>query len=107
VIGQSWESYGLGMQMLGPLRGSSGAVPGYLSAMYADPASGLTIVVALNNSTPGPGFAQLLAQRLASIVSKTPAKEKGAKVVASLPWSEQQAVDGMTKSAPCPAKKAG
>ena len=107
VIGQSWESYGLGMQMLGPLRGSSGAVPGYLSAMYADPASGLTIVVALNNSTPGPAFAQLLAQRLASIVSKTPAKEKGAKVVASLPWSEQQAVDGMTKSAPCPAKKAG
>ncbi|WP_285114826.1 serine hydrolase domain-containing protein [Leifsonia sp. fls2-241-R2A-40a] len=107
VNGQSWERYGLGVQLLGPLRGSSGAVPGYLSAVYSDPASGLTIVVALNNSTPGPGFAQLLAQRLASIVSKTPAKQKGAKVVASLPWSEQQAVEAMTKSAPCPAKKAG
>lgn len=107
AIGQSWERYGLGMQLLGPLRGSSGAVPGYLSAVYTDPASGLTIVVALNNSTAGPGFAQLLAQRLASIVSKTPAKEKGAKVVASLPWSEQQTVDALTKAAPCPAKKAG
>lgn len=53
AIGQSWERYGLGMELLGPLRGSSGAVPGYLSAVYTDPASGLTIVVALNNSTAG------------------------------------------------------
>lgn len=107
VNGGSWQRYGLGVQLLGPLRGSSGAVPGYLSAVFADPASGLTIVVALNNSTPGPAFAQSLAQRMASIVSKTPAKQKGAKVVASLPWSEQQTVEAMTKSAPCPAKKAG
>ncbi|MBW8872053.1 MAG: beta-lactamase family protein [Leifsonia sp.] len=107
VNGQSWQRYGLGVQLLGPLRGSTGSIPGYVSAVYSDPASGLTVVVALNNSTPGAGFAQLLAQRLASIVSKTPAKQKGAKVVASLPWSEQQTVDAMAKSAPCPAKKAG
>ena len=107
VNGGSWQRYGLGVQILGPLRGSSGAVPGYLSAVFSDPSSGLTIVVALNNSTPGPAFAQLLAQRLASIASKLPAVQKGAKVVASLPWSEQQAIDEMTKSAPCPAKKAG
>jgi D-alanyl-D-alanine carboxypeptidase len=107
VNGQSWQRYGLGVQLLGPLRGSSGAVPGYLSAVFADPASGLTVVVALNNSTPGAGFAQALAQRLASIASKLPADQKGAKVVASLPWSEQQTVEAMTKAAPCPAKKAG
>jgi D-alanyl-D-alanine carboxypeptidase len=65
------------------------------------------VVVALNNSTPGAGFAQALAQRLASIASKLPADQKGAKVVASLPWSEQQTVEAMTKAAPCPAKKAG
>jgi D-alanyl-D-alanine carboxypeptidase len=104
VNGSSWQRYGLGVQLLGPLHGSSGAVPGYLSAVYADPASGLTIVVALNNSTPGAGFAQALAQRLASIASKVPAEQKGAKVVASLPWSEAQTVEAMTKSAPCPAK---
>ncbi|MGO4301818.1 serine hydrolase domain-containing protein [Leifsonia sp. RAF41] len=107
VNGESWQRYGLGVQLLGPLRGSSGAVPGYLSAVFADPSSGLTIVVALNNSTPGPAFAQLLAQRLASIASKLPVEQKGAKAVASLPWSEQQTVDGMKRSAPCPAKKAG
>ncbi|WP_348789519.1 serine hydrolase domain-containing protein [Leifsonia sp. NPDC080035] len=100
--GASWQRYGLGMQLLGPLRGASGAIPGYVSAMYTDPGSGLTIVLALNNSTAGPGFAQALAERFASIVSKVPADKKGAKVVASLPWSEQQAVDTMTKASPCP-----
>jgi D-alanyl-D-alanine carboxypeptidase len=107
VNGQSWQRYGLGVQLLGPLRGGSGAIPGYLSAVFSDPSSGLTVVVALNNSTPGAGFAQALAQRLASIASKLPAEQKGAKVVAALPWSEQQTVEAMTKAAPCPAKKAG
>jgi len=107
VNGESWQKYGLGVQLLGPLRGSSGSIPGYLSAVFADPASGLTVVVALNNSTPGAGFAQALAQRLASIASKLPADRKGAKVVSALPWSEQQMVDAMTKAAVCPAKKAG
>lgn len=101
--GTSWQEYGLGMQTIGPLRGGSGAVPGFLSAMYTDPASGLTIVVALNNSTPGATFAQYLAQRLASIVSKVQPTAKGAKAVASLPWSEQQMAEAMTKAAPCPA----
>jgi D-alanyl-D-alanine carboxypeptidase len=101
--GASWQKQGLGVQLLGPLRGSSGAIPGYASAMYSDPSSGLTIVVALNNSTPGAGFAQALAQRFASIVSKVPAATKGEKVVEALPWSEEQTVDAMTRSAPCPA----
>jgi D-alanyl-D-alanine carboxypeptidase len=104
--GASWLGYGLGMQVVGPLRGGSSAVPGYLSAMYADPSSGLTIVVAVNDSTPGADFAQALAERLASIVSKVPAVQKGAKVVASLPWSEDQAAAAMKALAPCPAKPA-
>lgn len=107
VNGESWQRYGLGVQLLGPLRGSSGAIPGSLSAVFADPSSGLTVVVALNNSTPGAGFAQSLAQRLASIVSKVPPAQKGSKAVAALPWNEQQTVDAMKKAAPCPAKKAG
>lgn len=102
--GPSWQKQGLGVQLLGPLRGSSGAVPGYVSAMYTDPSSGLTVVVALNNSTPGAGFAQALAQRFASIASKVPAATKGTKVVEALPWSEDQAAEAMAKSAPCPAK---
>ncbi|MGJ4845467.1 serine hydrolase domain-containing protein [Leifsonia sp. Le1] len=103
--GSDWQKYGLGVQILGPLRGSAGAMPGYLSALYSDPSSGLTIVVALNNSTPGPAFAQYLAQRLASIVSKVPAKVKGAKVVAGLPWSEAQMTEAIGKTVPCPPAK--
>ncbi len=103
--GASWQKYGLGVQQLGPLHGSSGSIPGYTSAMYADPASGLTVVVALNNSTPGAAFARALAQRLASIASKVPAETKGAKVVESLPWSEAQMAAAMKKAAPCPAKE--
>lgn len=104
--GSSWLGYGLGVQAVGPLRGGAAAIPGYLSAMYADPSSGLTIVAAVNNSTPGAGFARALAQRLASIVSKVPAVQKGAKAVASLPWSEDQVVAAMKAAAPCPTTPA-
>jgi len=97
---------GAGSSWLGPLRGGAAAVPGYLTAMYADPSSGLTIVAAVNNSTPGAGFAQALAQRLASIVSKVPAVKKGAKAVTALPWSEDQAVAAMKAAAPCPTPPA-
>ncbi len=105
--GSDWQKYGMGVQLIGPLRGYAGAIPGYMSAMYSDPSSGLTIVVALNNSTPGPAYIQSLAQRLASIVSKVPAVDKGAKVVASLPWSEAQTVDAMKKATLCPPVKVG
>jgi D-alanyl-D-alanine carboxypeptidase len=106
IIGAEWQKYGLGMLTLGPLRGGVGAMPGYLSAMFSDPSSGLTVVVALNNSTPGPGYIQALAQRLASIVAKVPAKQAGAKTVATLPWSEQQQIDQLAKTAPCAPKPA-
>lgn len=102
AVGAAWRKYGLGVTMLGPMRGSVGAIPGYLSAMFSDPVSGLTVVVALNNSTSGEAFAQALAQRLISIAAKAPAKQKGAKVVAGLPWSEQQAMADLTKSTVCP-----
>jgi D-alanyl-D-alanine carboxypeptidase len=101
-VGASWHEYGLGMTMLGPLRGSAGAMPGYLSAMFSDPTSGVTVVVALNNSTSGEAFIQALTQRLVSIVAKAPAKEKGAKVVTGLPWSEEQAVAALQTSTVCP-----
>ena len=101
-VGASWHRYGLGVTMLGPMRGSVGAMPGYLSAMFSDPTSGLTVVVALNNSTSGEAFIQALTQRLVSIVAKAPAEEKGAKVVTGLPWSEEQAVAALQASTVCP-----
>ena len=101
----SWQTYGLGMLKLGPLRGNAGEIPGFISAMFSDPVSGLTVVVMLNNSSAGATFARELAQQLASIASKAPAKA-GEKAVIGLPWSEDQAVAAMKASAVCqPAAK--
>jgi D-alanyl-D-alanine carboxypeptidase len=97
----SWESYGLGAQQVGPLRGSTGAIPGFLSAMLSDPASGLTVVVMLNNSNAGAGFVEDLAQRLASIASKAPASGKEKAPLLELPWSEDQMVQAMQAAAVC------
>jgi D-alanyl-D-alanine carboxypeptidase len=105
----SWQTYGLGMLKLGPLRGNTGEIPGFISAMFTDPVSGLTVVVALNNSSAGAVFAQELAQQLASIASKAPARA-GEKAIIALPWSEAQAIAAMKAAAVCqpaaaPAKK--
>ncbi|WP_345762649.1 serine hydrolase domain-containing protein [Diaminobutyricibacter sp. McL0608] len=96
----SWQTYGLGMLKLGPLLGNVGEIPGFISAMFTDPVSGLTVVVALNNSSAGAGFARELAQQLASIASKAPAKA-GEKAIVALPWSEAQAVAAMKAAAVC------
>jgi D-alanyl-D-alanine carboxypeptidase len=96
----AWQTYGLGMLKLGPLRGNVGEIPGFISAMFADPESGLTVVVALNNSSAGAVFAQELAQQLASIASKAPAKA-GTNTIVALPWSEAQAVAAMKAAAVC------
>jgi D-alanyl-D-alanine carboxypeptidase len=96
----SWEGYGLGVEMLGPMRGQSGAIPGYLTTMMSDPTSGLTVVVMLNNSSAGANFIQQLGMQLASIASKAPAV-KGTAPTISLPWTAEQAATAMTSAAVC------
>ncbi|MFZ4896244.1 serine hydrolase domain-containing protein [Plantibacter sp. Mn2098] len=95
----AWQSYGIGAMQLGPLRGQYGAIPGYLSAAFADPVSGLTVVVMLNNSTAGAGFVKELTMQLASIGSKA-APVSGQKAPdIQLPWSEQQAAEALAAAA--------
>ena len=103
---QPWQSYGLGAHQLGPLRGSEGSIPGFLTASYADPVSGLTVVVMLNNSTAGASVATNLALRFASIVAAAPAVGPAAAPKIELPWSEAdaaQAVQAATACAPVAA----
>lgn len=104
-----WQRYGLGAEQLGPLRGQAGAIPGFLSATLADPASGLTVVVMLNNSTSGADFALTVARRLASIAAKSPAVGSAKAPLLELPWSEAQTVTAMKAAAICapPAAPAG
>lgn len=64
-----------GTEKIGPLVGRSGSVTGTITAAYTDPSSGLTVIVALNNSSAGSSFAQALAFQLAALTG------------AELPWS--------------------
>ena len=99
----AWRSMGLGVMQLGPLYGTSGWIPGTLTSMYHDPASGLTIVVALNNSSAGTDFVEALALQLASISAELPAASggTGGAAVAAMPWAEQEQIDRMNAGAVC------
>jgi D-alanyl-D-alanine carboxypeptidase len=97
-----WQAFGLGAQQVGPFRGDSGATPGYLSAMLSDPASGLTIVVMLNNSHAGAAFVQTLAQRLASIASTAPPVSGETAPALALPWTEAEMAAAIAATPVCP-----
>jgi D-alanyl-D-alanine carboxypeptidase len=99
----SWQTWGLGAQQFGPLRGQVGDVPGFLTAMMSDPTSGLTVVVMLNNSSAGSSFIQNLGLKLATIASTAPAKagKAGKAPSISLPWTADQTDAAMKAAAVC------
>jgi len=86
----SWFNADGGAMLVGSLVGYSGAVPGYASATFADPDSGLTVVIVLNNSATGDGIAAMLAWELAAIASKAPATAGETAPEAGLPWTAEQ-----------------
>ncbi|MFC5336997.1 serine hydrolase domain-containing protein [Leucobacter denitrificans] len=78
-----------GIEKIGPLFGRSGSVTGTISAAYSDPETGLTVIVALNNSSAGSGFAQALAFQLAALTG------------AELPWTAEEQGALLTERAVC------
>jgi D-alanyl-D-alanine carboxypeptidase len=97
----AWQSFGPGGQQIGPLRGQAGYIPGHISAMLSDPETGLTVVVLLNNSTAGSGFAQTLAMKLAAIAAKAQPADGEKLPLVGLPWSEEQMTERLAASAVC------
>ncbi|MRX43723.1 serine hydrolase domain-containing protein [Agromyces kandeliae] len=97
-----WQAQGIGAQQFGPLRGVAGESIGALSAMFTDPETGLTVVLALNNSTGGETLVREAAFALASIASKASPAEGRDRPLVELPWSLEQATQRMTDAAPCP-----
>ena len=97
----AWQSFGPGGLQMGPMRGQAGYIPGHLSAMLSDPATGLTVVVMLNNSTAGSGFAQALAMKLAAIAAKAQPSGGEKLPVVGLPWSEEQMTERLAALAVC------
>jgi D-alanyl-D-alanine carboxypeptidase len=86
----SWATYGIGVEKMGPLVGHASEVPGFTTAAYSDPGSGLTVVVMFNTSANGANFARVAALQLASIASKA-APSSGKKTPnIGLPWTADQ-----------------
>ena len=73
-----------------------------LTAAFTDPESGLTVVLALNNSTGGEALVREGAFALASIASKAGAADGREQPLVELPWSLEQATQRMTEAAKCP-----
>ena len=101
VTAPSWQDYGLGAEQVGPLRGRTGSIPGFISATLADPDQTLTVVVMLNNSSAGDQFALLLARQLAAIIAEAPAESEAEPSIA-LPWSVEQTRVQLAAHAACP-----
>lgn len=101
-----WETFGLGGSQVGPLRGTAGESAGSLTAAFTDPKTGLTVVVALNNSTSGAAFVRETAFALASIGSKASAVDGREQPLVELPWSLEQAMAKMQELALCPTPPA-
>ena len=98
----AWYTVAGGVYQAGSLIGQYGSVPGYATAAFSDPATGLTVAVVLNNSAAGSGPAVSLAWELAALASKAPAASGETAPEAGLPWTAQQYHDAITATAVCP-----
>ncbi|MGZ0712270.1 serine hydrolase domain-containing protein (plasmid) [Coraliomargarita sp. W4R53] len=99
----SWFTTVGGAVQAGSLIGQYGSVPGYLTAAFADPDTGMTVAVVLNNSAAGARFVRLLAWELAAIASKAPAAPEQTAPEAGLPWTAEQYHEAIAEAAICEA----
>lgn len=98
----AWFNATGGAIVAGSMVGQYGVLPGYLSAVFSDPATGLTVALVLNNSAAGSGVPAYLAWQLAAIASKAPAASGQTAPEAGLPWTAEQYHDAIAKAAVCP-----
>jgi len=98
-----WFTTTGGAYQAGSLIGQYGAVPGYLTAAFADPKTGLTVAVVLNNSAAGASVVAYLAWELAAIASKAPAAAGQKAPEFGLPWTAEQYHTAIQSAAVCSA----
>ncbi|MFT4235838.1 MAG: serine hydrolase domain-containing protein [Microbacterium sp.] len=94
--------YGGGTFVAGSLVGQEGTFPGYLTAVYADTSTGLTVAVVLNNSAADQALVGAVAKELAAIASKLPAAEGFDQPELGLPWTADQQHAAVEAAAVCP-----
>lgn len=98
----SWLTTDGGAFQAGSLIGQFGSVPGYISASFADPTTGMTVAIVLNNSAAPDVMGAYLAWQLAAIASKAPAASGQSAPDAGLPWTPEQYGDAIAGAAVCP-----
>lgn len=101
----TWFTTAGGAVQIGPLIGQYGSAPGYLTAAFADPASGLTVAVVLNDSTAGRGPILDLVRELAAIASMAPGTGGKDAPALGLPWTADQYHSTIAKNAICPVPR--
>jgi D-alanyl-D-alanine carboxypeptidase len=99
--GPTWYTADGGAIIAGSLIGQYGKVPGYITAAFADPTTGLTVAVVLNNSAADAAVGEYLAWELAAIASKAPAAAGQTVPEAGLPWTAEQYHDAISTLAVC------
>ncbi|ALJ18766.1 serine hydrolase domain-containing protein [Microbacterium sp. No. 7] len=97
----AWYTAAGGAMQFGSLVGQFGAVPGAIVGAAADRATGMTVVVMLNNSRAGGDVGAYALWQLAAIAAKAPASSGSAADVA-LPWTAEQFAGSIDQAAVCP-----
>ena len=97
----TWFTAAGGAYQAGSLVGQFGAAPGYITAAFADPATGMSVAVVLNNSGATSRAGAWLAWELAAIASKAPAAEGQTAPEAGLPWTPEQQRESLNANAIC------
>ena len=99
----SWYQATGGAFLVGPLIGQQGWTPGYSTAAFADPETGLTVAITLNNSSASSTIAQHTARELAAIASKAPAAKGQEAPEFGLPFTAEKYADLVSDKAICVA----
>lgn len=97
----SWYQATGGGHLVGSMVGTHGWTAGYATAAYADPETGFTVALTLNNSSAGSSIAAYLAWELAAIASKAPAAEGQTAPEFGLPFTAEQYHQVIADSAIC------
>ena len=98
----TWFTATGGAYQAGSLIGQFGSAPGYIVGAFADPSTGMSVAVVLNNSGGSEAVGAWLAWELAAIASKAPAADGRTIPEAGLPWTAQQMRDNIGTVAICP-----
>lgn len=98
----TWFTAAGGAYQAGSLIGQFGSAPGYIVGAFADPSTGMSVAVVLNNSGANEMAGAWLAWELAAIASKAPAADGRTTPEAGLPWTAQQMRDNLGTIAICP-----